>query len=155
MRQTLNQATGAISWRGPNIKYKQNEVYLDVVEEFSALVAVDGTLLKQEVCGAVKFNCKLSGMPECKFGLNDKLVEGSSGSTSVALEDLKFHQCVRLGNFDRDRTITFIPPDGAFDLCTYRIASNLKPPFKILSEVSEKKDYIEYIISIKSLYEKH
>jgi len=26
MRQTLNQATGAISWRNQNIKYKQNEV---------------------------------------------------------------------------------------------------------------------------------
>lgn len=143
MRQTLNQATGAISWRAPNIKYKQNEVYLDVVEEFSALVAVDGSLLKQEVSGVVKFNCKLTGMPECKFGLNDKLVEGSSGSTSVALEDLKFHQCVRLSNFDRDRTITFIPPDGAFDLCSYRISSNLKPPFKVISEVNERKDSIE------------
>jgi len=55
-------------------------------------------------------------MPECKFGLNDKLAEGNT--QSVSLEDLKFHQCVRLSNFDRDRTITFIPPDGYFELCS-------------------------------------
>jgi len=74
--------------------------------------------LKQEVIGKVKFNCKMSGMPECKFGLNDKLSEANVRGDQVALEDFKFHQCVRLSNFDRDRTITFIPPDGLFELCS-------------------------------------
>jgi len=32
------------------------------------------------------------------------------------LLQIKFHQCVRLASFERDRTISFIPPDGAFDL---------------------------------------
>lgn len=35
---------------------------------------------------------------------------------AVDLEDVKFHQCVRLARFENDRTISFIPPDGAFDL---------------------------------------
>ena len=35
---------------------------------------------------------------------------------AVDLEDMKFHQCVRLTRFESDRTISFIPPDGAFDL---------------------------------------
>ena len=35
---------------------------------------------------------------------------------AVDLEDIKFHQCVRLASFERDRTISFIPPDGAFEL---------------------------------------
>ncbi len=35
---------------------------------------------------------------------------------AVDLEDMKFHQCVRLARFENDRTISFIPPDGAFDL---------------------------------------
>ena len=35
---------------------------------------------------------------------------------AVELEDIKFHQCVRLTRFETDRTISFIPPDGAFDL---------------------------------------
>ena len=43
--------------------------------------------------------------------------QGRSGrQKAVDLEDIKFHQCVRLASFERDRTISFIPPDGAFDL---------------------------------------
>jgi AP-1 complex subunit mu len=40
----------------------------------------------------------------------------------VELEDVKFHQCVRLARFENDRTISFIPPDGAFDLMSYRLS---------------------------------
>ncbi len=58
--------------------------------------------------------------PECKCGVNDKVLfeaQGRSGrQKAVDLEDIKFHQCVRLASFERDRTISFIPPDGAFDL---------------------------------------
>ena len=28
--------------------------------------------------------------------------------------------------FENDRTISFIPPDGAFDLMTYRLSQNIK-----------------------------
>ena len=66
----------------------------------------------------------LSGTPECKFGLNDKLVldkgdRGNAGDDAVELDDCQFHQCVRLGKFDADRTITFVPPDGEFELMKY------------------------------------
>lgn len=40
---------------------------------------------------------------------------------SVELEDIKFHQCVRLSKFENDRTISFIPPDGEFELMSYRL----------------------------------
>jgi AP-2 complex subunit mu-1 len=61
----------------------------------------------------------LSGTPECKFGLNDRLViDKSSGGdpNAVELDDCQFHQCVRLNEFDSSRTISFIPPDGEFEL---------------------------------------
>jgi AP-2 complex subunit mu-1 len=38
---------------------------------------------------------------------------------------------VRLGRFDRDRSITFIPPDGLFEVMTYRVSQNINLPFKI------------------------
>ena len=44
----------------------------------------------------------------------------------MELEDVKFHQCVRLARFENDRTISFIPPDGNFDLMTYRLSQNIK-----------------------------
>ncbi len=36
--------------------------------------------------------------------------------SAVELDDCQFHQCVRLGKFDSDRSISFIPPDGEFEL---------------------------------------
>lgn len=50
----------------------------------------------------------------------------SNKGKAVDLEDIKFHQCVRLARFDNDRTISFIPPDGAFDLMSYRLSQNIK-----------------------------
>lgn len=44
-----------------------------------------------------------SGTPECKFGLNDKLVIDKSergAIDAVELDDCQFHQCVRLNKFD-------------------------------------------------------
>ena len=49
------------------------------------------------------------------------MILGSS-SKAVDLEDVKFHQCVRLSRFENDRTISFVPPDGAFELMSYRLS---------------------------------
>jgi Adaptor complexes medium subunit family len=46
--------------------------------------------------------------------------QGRTKGKAVDLEDMKFHQCVRLARFENDRTISFIPPDGAFDLMCVR-----------------------------------
>ena len=51
----------------------------------------------------------------------------SNKGKAVEMEDIKFHQCVRLARFESDRTIAFIPPDGEFDLMTYRLATHVKP----------------------------
>lgn len=70
-------------------------------------------------------------MPECKFGINDRLLvkeanenptEAEKQQKGIQIDDIKFHQCVRLGRFDRDRSITFIPPDGLFEVMTYRVS---------------------------------
>merc|ERR1712113_638391 len=100
-----------------------------------------GSVLRNEVTGQVQMNTKLTGMPECKFGLNDKLViereTNQSRKPGIEIDDCTFHRCVQLGKFDADRSITFIPPDGKFDLMKYRITSNVNLPFRILPVVEE------------------
>jgi AP-1 complex subunit mu len=96
------------------------------------LVGSNGNILRSEILGALKMRSYLSGMPELKLGLNDKLLFESTGRTpgkgkSVEMEDIKFHQCVRLARFENDRTISFIPPDGEFDLMSYRLSSQVSP----------------------------
>ncbi len=40
----------------------------------------------------------------------------SSGKTSIAIDDCQFHQCVKLSKFETEHSISFIPPDGEFEL---------------------------------------
>jgi AP-2 complex subunit mu-1 len=62
---------------------------------------------------------------------------------------------VRLGKFDRDRSITFVPPDGVFEIMTYRITENINLPFKVMPVVQEfGKERIEYSVKIKAIYDR-
>lgn len=68
------QATGATSWRRSDIKYRKNEAFIDVIESVNLLMSNTGTILRSDVAGQILMRAYLSGTPECKFGLNDKLV---------------------------------------------------------------------------------
>uniref|UniRef100_A0A8C7G5A9 AP-1 complex subunit mu-1 n=2 Tax=Oncorhynchus TaxID=8016 RepID=A0A8C7G5A9_ONCKI len=142
--------TNAVSWRSEGIKYRKNEVFLDVIESVNLLVSANGNVLRSEIVGSIKMRVFLSGMPELRLGLNDKVLFENTGrgkSKSVELEDTKFHQCVRLSRFENDRTISFIPPDGEFELMSYRLNTHVKPLIWIES-VIEKHSHsrIEYMI---------
>ncbi|KAI8841980.1 Mu homology domain-containing protein [Chytriomyces cf. hyalinus JEL632] len=167
------QATGAVSWRRPDIKYRKNEAFIDVVESVNLLMSSKGTTLRADVSGQVLMRAYLSGMPECKFGLNDRVaVEGGEhlgrivpptissnakkgGSSTVDLDDAQFHQCVKLSNFEESRTITFIPPDGEFELMRYRSTNNVYLPFRVNAVVDEHADamHVDYKISVRSLFD--
>ena len=152
--------TNAVSWRAEGIKHKKNEIFLDVVEKLNLLVAANGTVLHSEILGAVKMKSYLSGMPELKLGLNDKVMFEATGrqnqarsGKAVELEDIKFHQCVRLARFENDRTISFIPPDGEFDLMTYRLNTHVKPLIWVEAVVEPHRgSRIEYMIKTRSQF---
>jgi len=125
--------TNAVSWRSEGIKYRKNEVFLDVIESVNLLVNSNGNVLRSEILGSIKMKCFLSGMPELRLGLNDKVMfetagkSASSKGKAIEMEDVKFHQCVRLSRFENNRTISFIPPDGEFELMSYRLSTQVKP----------------------------
>jgi len=157
------QATGAISWRKEGIKYKKNELFIDVVENCNLLMSSQGSLLRNDVSGVIVVKCYLSGQPECKFGLNDKLLLETEARTKknaarragsgIEIDDVSFHQCVKLGKFDMDRTISFVPPDGEFQLMSYRITDNVNLPFRVLPVVKELgRTRLEINIKVKSMF---
>ena len=43
-------------------------------------MGVSGNVLKSEIVGSVKMKCYLSGMPELRLGLNDKVLFENTGS---------------------------------------------------------------------------
>jgi AP-2 complex subunit mu-1 len=91
-------------------------------------------------------------MPECKFGINDKIVmeakgrgaisgnsetESRSGKPVVVIDDCQFHQCVKLSKFETEHSISFIPPDGEFELMRYRTTKDISLPFRVIPLVRE------------------
>lgn len=84
------QATGAISWRKEGIKYRKNELFIDVVENCNLMMSSKGTILRNDVSGAILVKCYLSGTPECKFGLNDKLLLDNEAKASATYLNLSF-----------------------------------------------------------------
>ena len=131
-KEVSMQVTGAVQWRGQNLVYKKNEVYLDIVESVSLLMSPKGVVLKASATGTIEMKTALSGMPELTIGLNDKVGEETSANQTqqsaqsnhkknIDLADLQFHQCVNLSKFASEKTISFVPPDGKFDLMKYRV----------------------------------
>ncbi|KAA3462653.1 AP-1 complex subunit mu-2 [Gossypium australe] len=103
------------------------------------------------------FNLCFSGMPECKLGLNDRVLLEAQGRVTkgkaIDLEDIKFHQCVRLARFENDRTISFIPPDGSFDLMTYRLSTQVKPLIWVEAQVEKhSRSRVEIMVKARSQY---
>lgn len=61
MQKPPQAVTNTVSWRTEGIKYKKNEVFLDVIERLNLLVAANGTVLSSEILGSIKMRSFLSG----------------------------------------------------------------------------------------------
>lgn len=144
-RHTLTQElTGQNTFRPPDLMYKKNEIFIDVIENINLLLSKEGQKLSEEAVGRIQLRTCLSGNPQCKFGFNDSIQLRESGakeftrsssasrnvsslcdflflkffvfSQGVAIDDVTCHQCVKLHAFEKTREIQFVPPDGQFDL---------------------------------------
>jgi len=133
--------SGTISnmpWRAGNVVYTQNEIYMDIVEEIDAMIdAVSGNIVYSDVSGSVQCQCSLSGVPDLLLTFQDPTL----------IDDCSFHPCVRYGRFEREKVVSFVPPDGKFELMKYSLSADLKsnfsPPLECYSQwsVSKPNDY--------------
>ncbi|EPY53470.1 AP-2 adaptor complex subunit Apm4 [Schizosaccharomyces cryophilus OY26] len=159
----------SVPWRRAGIRYRRNTIYLDIVERLNLLISSTGNVLRSDISGSVHMRALLSGMPECQFGISDKLDfklkhnenrqkssrsgNDSTASEGITLEDCQFHQCVKLPEFENERKISFIPPDGEVELMSYRSHENVHIPFRIHPIVEQlSKQKLIYRISIRSSY---
>ena len=58
---------------------------------------------------------------------------------------------MRLARFETDRTISFIPPDGEFELMSYRLDTQVRPLIQVECHQDSR---IEYMIKIKSEFKR-
>nr|CAD1844990.1 unnamed protein product [Ananas comosus var. bracteatus] len=156
------QVTGAVGWRREGLVYKKNEVFLDIVESVNLLMSSKGSVLRCDVTGKILMKCFLSGMPDLKLGLNDKLglekeaqlkARPTKSGKTIELDDVTFHQCVNLTRFNSEKTVSFVPPDGEFELMKYRISEGINLPFRVLPTIKELgRTRMEVNVKVKSVF---
>ena len=123
-------ATSSMPWRAGSVKYANNEMYVDVVEEVDAMLDEQGNVVSADVSGSIECVSRLSGVPDLTLTFRDPSL----------IDDCSFHPCVRYGRYERDHVVSFVPPDGAFNLMRYRVASSgvraFVPPLSITTQLS-------------------
>lgn len=142
---TRKADTEVIPWRRSNVKYTNNEIFVDVVEEVSVILkpkrgrktlsttqnfdsafySLSNLTPNQRlvpVTGTIsgKIDClsHISGVPQLQILLNP---------ASTYIEAPQFHQCINTNGWERSRSFTFIPPDGQSTLVTYLVDLDALP----------------------------
>lgn len=113
----------AIPWRRQGVRHTSNELYVDIVESLSVVMAPSGRLISALVSGTIAFTAKISGVPDLLLTLS---ALGGQHMIARKLELPVFHPCVRLARWrERPGELSFVPPDGRFILAGYEV--NLLP----------------------------
>nr|CDS18338.1 AP 3 complex subunit mu 1 [Echinococcus granulosus] len=124
-----NQLT-KLRWRRAGVKYTTNEAFFDVTECVNAIIDRSGNILLAEVEGAIDCTIHLSGTPDLTLSFNNPRL----------LDDVGLHPCVRYFRWEKQRILSFIPPDGKFRLFTYFIPnlSSISLPIALRHNISLK-----------------
>ncbi|ETO13789.1 hypothetical protein RFI_23579, partial [Reticulomyxa filosa] len=120
-----NSANVPIEWGGKGEKRstnKKNEIFVDIFERIS-----------------------VTRFGDWKSSGNSAMYGG------VVLDDINFHECVRLDEFEQTRTLRFVPPDGEFAVINYRVTNEFRQPFRIFPFFELVSPYkVELIIKIRA-----
>ncbi|KAI9142760.1 Mu homology domain-containing protein [Paraphysoderma sedebokerense] len=130
LSKVVSQVTGVVSapdtptpssqlsttpWRKFNPRYTSNEIYLDITESLDLIIERNGNVVPGGgVNGVVKCTSKLSGTPDVEVRFM------GFGGSKTGWEEVGVHRCVRYSKWEREKALSFVPPDGTFELMSYR-----------------------------------
>lgn len=149
-----NSELNSIPWRRSNVRYTNNEMYVDVVETIDVILKASSKNLSNNlkqfdsafysssssaltnvssknlipiagtITGEINFTCHLTGVPYLQMILN---TQGLNLTNQV-------HRCVKLDKWkESNGNLSFIPPDGKFKLMDYSIDLHQYPKKEQLS----------------------
>lgn len=128
-------------WRKSNVKYTNNEMFVDVVESVNAVfrptrnkkklkllsksnfdsafystsplsTSTKLTAISRYITGSIDFVSHISGVPQLQILLN---------STVLSMDSISLHRCINLATWKANNALSFIPPDGKSTLLNYTI----------------------------------
>ncbi|NXH20332.1 STON2 protein, partial [Bucco capensis] len=132
------------------LNYQEEEITVDVRDEFHGILAKgDSVILQHSVLTHIYVLSFLSGLAECRLGLNDILIKGNeivarqdimptTTTKWIKLYSCRFHSCVDEDVFNNSRIILFNPLDACrFELMRFRTVFAEKTlPFTVRTAAS-------------------
>lgn len=139
--RSLANEDNDIPWRKSNVKYTNNEMFVDVVESVNAIMRPSRnkkklkllsssnfdsafystsssstttklTTISRYITGQIDIVSHISGVPQLQVLLN---------SAASAMEAVLLHRCINIDTWNLNKTLSFIPPDGKSTLLNYTI----------------------------------
>lgn len=135
---------------------KKNEIFVDIFEKISITFNANGYILNSAIDGTIQMKSYLAGNPELRLALNEDLVVGKGNKNTpnygvTEIDDCNFHECAKLDDFENQRILSFVPPDGEFVLMNYRVTGDFRPPFRIFPFFELISPYkVELIVKIRA-----
>ena len=130
----------------------KNEIFVDIIEKVTCLFSRNGTILSSGIDGSIKMKSYLKNSPELRIVLTDDIIIGktSYGAGRMELAGYNFCQGVRTKDFESQRTLYIVPPEGEFTLMNYRINNEFAPPFRLYTIVEESDYKLELRIKLNA-----
>ncbi|XP_021110196.1 AP-4 complex subunit mu-1 isoform X3 [Heterocephalus glaber] len=111
---------------------QKNEVFLDVVERLSVLIASDGSPLKVDVQGELRLKSFLPSGSEMRIGLTEEFCVGKSElrgyGPGIRVDEVSFHSSVNLDEFESHRILRLQPHQGELTVMRYQLSDDLPSP---------------------------
>nr|XP_006813720.1 PREDICTED: AP-4 complex subunit mu-like [Saccoglossus kowalevskii] len=135
----------------------KNEIFVDVIERLTVLIASNGNVIRSEIDGLMQMKSFLIGSPEIQLGLNEDIhiragVSNIGCNNQVTLEDINFHQSVKLNEFDNNKILKVNPPEGEFTVLSYHMSGDFPSslPFVIYPYIEEipDKGVVTYVTGV-------
>lgn len=134
---------GSVNAKGKTVNQSQkNEIFVDILEKLNIIFNNNGYIVNSTIDGCIQMKSYLAGNPELRLALNEDLIIGKKNAPAntygaLVLDDVSFHDCVNLSEFDRGRVLSFFPPDGEFVVLNYRVTGEYRAPFRVFPSVEE------------------
>ena len=126
-------------WRAKDLKYDSPELLVTITEFLDFSIGKSGEMSFFQVRGLVQVMDHLSGVPEVTLTWNRR----------PEFDDFSVHRCLEWNGWSE--SMTFVPPDGYFDLMNYRITSRpVVPPITIEGQIGTLASSVDIDVTFKT-----
>ncbi|CAG8628516.1 11198_t:CDS:2, partial [Cetraspora pellucida] len=132
-------------------RYKQNEVFIDIIERLVASFASDGMTIHAEINGSIQIKSYLQDNSEIRIILNSSMTHDDR--FVITFDDYKFHELVDSSDFEGHRQLIIFPQEGEITAMIYRISSDVSLPFRIFPQILDvpgSPNKLDVIIRIRA-----